>query len=226
MNLSISPDVYEIFPDLAVGTITAKEIDNTVSTPKITQMLRDEEEKIRSSLDPETFKEHPNIAAMQEVHRSFGNNPNKFPPSIQALVKRILKGGELPSINPIVDIYNIISLRYIVCAGAEDLDACEGEVILAFADGTEEFVPLGETENDTPKPGELVYKDSKGVICRKLNWREGDRTKITEGTKNALIVIEGFPPFAREELEKALQELAQMVGEFCGGETHTITICH
>jgi len=228
MNLTISPDVFEKYPDLAVGVVYATEINNTGTFPEVTEMLRQEEKSIVNSLDLETFKEHPNIAAMQEVHRSFGNNPNKFPPSIQALVKRILKGGHLPTINPIVDIYNIISLRYVVCAGAEDLDACEGEISLAFADGTEDFRLLGEEGDSPPEPGELVYKDCLGVICRKLNWREGDRTKTSQNSKNVLIVVEGFPPFAREDLEKALQELAQMVEKYCSAKTQveilTLTI--
>jgi lysyl-tRNA synthetase class 2 len=203
---------------MAVGVITVSNANNTGDTAEITKMLREEEKEVLSRLDVETFKEHPNIAAMQEVHRSFGNNPNKYPPSVQALVKRILKGGQLPDISPIVDIYNIISLRYVVCAGAEDTDKCVGDVLLTYADGSESFVPLGEIHEDPPAAGELVYKDDAGVICRKLNWREGDRAKITDGTKNCIVVVEGFPPMRGEELQQALDETAEMLREFCGAE--------
>ena len=219
MNFVISPTVFDHHPDVAVGIVIATRINNTGSHPEITELLRAEESKIRSQFDLETFREHPQLAALQEVHRSFGSNPNKFPPSIQALIKRILKGGELPSINPIVDIYNIISLRYVVCAGAEDTDTCEGDIQLAFADGSEHFLPLGEESEDLPKEGELVYKDDIGVICRKLNWREGDRTKITSETKNAVIVVEGFPPLASEELQNALNDLSSLVEKYCGAQT-------
>lgn len=221
MDFITTPEVFEKYPDLAVGVIIATEIDNTGSFPEIEASLRQEEENIKSKLDVETFREHPNIAALQEVHRAFGNNPNKFPPSAQALVKRILKGGQLPTINPLVDIYNIVSLRYLVCAGAEDTDTCEGDIQLAYADGTESFKPLGEDVEDPPKPGELVYKDDIGVICRKLNWREGDRTKITENTKNAVIVVEGFPPFTRDILETALGDLSELIQKYCGAQTRT-----
>lgn len=218
MNLIINPDVLAQHPGMAVGVITVSNADNTGHHEEITKMLREAEEGVRNSLDLDTFKEHPNIAAMQEVHRSFGNNPNKFPPSMQALVKRVLKGGELPTISPLVDIYNIFSLKHIICAGAEDTDKCEGDIHLAFADGTEEFCLIGGEENDPPEEGELVYKDDAGVICRKLNWREGDRTRIEPETKNCVIVVEGFPPFPREELEQILKDISDIVEKYCGGE--------
>ena len=219
MNFSVSPAVFEQHPDLTIGVIVTTEIDNTNPSAEIEDLLRQAEEHVRSSIEIETFKEHPNIAALQEVHRSFGSNPNKFPPSAQALVKRVLKGRQLPSISPLVDLYNVISLRHIVCAGAEDMDACSGDVQLTFADGDEAFFLLGEEEEAPPDEGELVYKDDVGVICRKLNWREGDRSKITDDSKNAVVVVEGFPPFTREELEQAMQELSDLIQKYCGAQT-------
>ncbi len=234
MDFSVDPDVFEKHPDLAIGVIIATEIDNTKESSEIADSLHLAEEHVRNTLDIENFKENPNIASLQEVHRSFGSNPNKYPPSAQALVKRVLKGGELPSINPIVDLYNIISLRYIVCAGAEDLDVCEGNIRLAYAEGSESFLPLGlpavasakagEEEEDPPSEGELVYKDDVGVICRKLNWREGDRTKITDGTKNAVIVIEGFAPFSKEDLDRAVKELSELIQEHCNAQIRIETL--
>lgn len=216
MEFRVSSAVFDAHPDLLVGIIAATNIDNTGSYPELEIMLRNEEERVRSSFDAETFKEHPKLAALQEVHRSFGNNPNKFPPSIQALIKRVVKGGSLPIINPVVDAYNIISLRHVICAGAEDTDVCEGVIRLDYADGTEHFVPLGEAEEQPPVEGELLYKDDKGVICRKLNWREADRTKITNETKNAVLVLEAFPPCEKEELEAAVIELQQLLVEKTG----------
>lgn len=219
--LTVDPNLFETFPGMAVGVITVTGAENTGHHEEVTALLRQAEKGIRASMDLDTFKEHPNIAAMQEVHRTFGNNPNKYPPSMQALVKRVLKGGELPTISPLVDIYNIFSLRHVICAGAEDTDKCEGDVRLTFADGTEEFRLIGGEENDPPENGELVYKDDVGVICRKLNWREGDRTRIEPETKNCVIVVEGFPPFTRQELDTVLAEISDMVQKYCGAQTQS-----
>ncbi len=217
MHFLIDPKVLADHRDMAIGVIVATNVDNTGQ--QTAALLRAQEEEVRKSTTLETFKDHPHLQVMHEIHRSFGNNPNKFPPSAQALIKRVVKGGQLPSINPLVDLYNVISLRYVVCAGAEDTDLCEGDVRLAYAEGTEQFLPLGEAAEDPPVKGELVYKDDKGVICRKLNWREGDRTKITNNSKNAIIVVEGFPPLTKEKLQSILEELAQLVQQYCKAQT-------
>lgn len=90
-----------------------------------------------------------------------------------------------------------------------------------FAKGNEPFIRLGGTENEPPLPGEVVYKDEEGVVCRRWNWREAERTKLTEETKNAIIVIEGLPPISREIIESAIKELANLIKKYCGGETST-----
>lgn len=218
MHFLISPTVLARHRDLCIGVIIATNMNNAPSDATAT-LLREMEKSARVVHNIETFKEHPNLKALQAVHQSFGNNPNKFPPSAQALLKRVLKGGELPFINPLVDLYNVISLKYVVCVGAEDTDLCTGDVWLTEADGTEHFLPLGETTEDPPMKGELVYKDDAGVICRKLNWREGSRTKITHETKNAIIVVEGFPPMTKEKLQEILIELQGMIQKYCTAET-------
>ena len=215
-------------PGIQVGLIVVRNADNTGQYDALTTKLRAGEAYIRNTLNEETYREHPTLAALQEVHRAFGNNPNKFPPSIQALCKRILKGGDLPSINLLVDAYNIVSLQHILSCGGEDLDACDGDIVLDYADGSEEFIALGEAENTPPKPGEVVYKDNQGVICAKFDWREGDRTKITPESKNVVLVIETLPPTGKAELEQALQELVDLVTEHCGGSltTHILDESH
>ena len=217
MQFAIDSSILNAIPGIAVGIIVVQDIDNSGQSEELTSALRSAETAVRSKLDEENYRDHPTLLALQDVHRSFGNNPNKFPPSIQALIKRIVKGGQLPTINPLVDAYNVVSLKHILSCGGEDIDACTGDIVLAYADGTEEFIALGETENTPPKEGEIVYKDDQGVICAKFDWREGDRTKLTPETKNAVLVVETLPPTSREELQASLDELAVLVQEHCGG---------
>lgn len=218
MKFFVSPAVFSLHPAAAIGIIVAEHIDNSGGA-SAEPLLREAEKQVCLAMNAETFKDHPHIAAMQEIHRSFGNNPNKFPPSVQALLKRVLKGGQLPVINPLVDVYNVISLRHIVCVGAEDTDTCSGDLRLTVAEGGESFTPLGEEANDPAVAGELVYRDDAGIICRKLNWREGDRTKITQQSKNAVIVVEGFPPVTRDMLDGILNELAALTETHCKAQT-------
>ncbi len=217
MRFIIDPNIFQKNEALMVGVLVLNDANNTGSHEEIQRLLRDAEAKVRSSLNLETFRDHPKLKALQETHQAFGNNPNKFPPSAQALVKRVLKGGQLPTINPLVDLYNVISLRYLLCAGGEDTDQCIGDIHLTYATGNEEFIGLGETENDPPEAGEVIYRDDQGVICRKFNWREGDRTKLTENTRNCVLVLEARPPIEHSELAQALGELQALVEKYCGG---------
>jgi len=218
MKCEIDSSVLDLFPEVRVGIIAVNGLDNTKLSSELTELLREEEKNLRGKPDFDPIQGHPRIACWREAHKKFGSRPKKHPPSVEALVRRVLKRGDLPEISPLVDAYNIISLRHLLTAGGEDLDQCEGNVKLALARGDEEFIALGETENRPPKEGEVIYRDWKGVICRRWNWREGDRTKLTSDTKNAILVLEALPPVEELELETALKELSELVQKFCGGE--------
>ena len=137
-------------------------------------------------------------------------------------MRRAVKGQRLRSVNRLVDLYNTISLRHLVPVGGEDLAAVEGDVELDFATENEPPVRLlGEPEARPPKPGEVIYKDRVGALCRRWNWKEADRTKLTEQTTDGFLVIEGLPPVGRPLVESALGELAALVEEHCGGSVRT-----
>jgi DNA/RNA-binding domain of Phe-tRNA-synthetase-like protein len=127
--------------------------------------------------------------------------------------------GEIRPINALVDLYNTISLRHMIPAGGEDLDAVRGDISLAVAGADEPPVRLlGDAEARSPHPGEVIYRDDVSAICRRLNWREADRTKLTAATRDAVLVLEALPPITGTELRAAGEDLAGLIGEFCGGE--------
>jgi DNA/RNA-binding domain of Phe-tRNA-synthetase-like protein len=83
---------------------------------------------------------------------------------------------------------------------------------------------LGETEERAPHPGEVIYRDDIGAICRRWNWKEADRTKLTEETVNAVLVIEALPPVGQRELESALLEFEEWIRRYCGGMVQTFVL--
>lgn len=222
MEFSLSPAILTLFPQLRVGLVWVRGCANRYAGNGLEDLLRAEEAALRARLTEESLKTHPTILAWQEAHRVFGSNPNKFPPSMQALAKRVIKGGSLPSINPLVDAYNIVSLRYLLPAGGEDFDRCEGAVTLAVAEGGEPFIELGATENTPAEPGEVLYRDDAGAIVRKFNWREADRTKLTDHTLHAVLVLESLLP--DEPLAQALADLAALVDDHVGGTTEAFAL--
>lgn len=216
MKFKVNPKIFEDFDKPLIGVIVAKGIDNQNDNPEIKKMLRDAEETLREILKDVEISGHPNIAPWRETYRKFGSKPRDFRCSAEALARVVLRGSEIREISPLVDLYNLISIKYILPVGAEDLDKMQGDLELTFASGSEDYIPLGEQENDPPQKGEVIYRDDLGVICRRWNWREGDRTKITKDTKNAVVVLESI---ASIPIKEAVEELANLIKKYCGGQT-------
>jgi DNA/RNA-binding domain of Phe-tRNA-synthetase-like protein len=112
-----------------------------------------------------------------------------------------------------------VSLRHLVPVGGEDLERTSGAIRLTFAGEDEPAVTLlGESVERPPHAGEVVYADDAGAICRRWNWKEADRTKLTPETRHAVLVIEALPPVEEPMLSAALDDLAGLIERFCGGE--------
>lgn len=158
------------------------------------------------------------IDSWKKAYAVFGGKPGENKSSVESLLRAVLNGKGIRHINKLVDIYNLVSLKYLLPVGGEDLDKIEGDIQLTFASANEQPVLLlGDKEARPPHQGEVIYKDDKSAICRRWNWREADRTKLTEETKNCILVMEGLPPVSKEEIEAALVELKQLVVNYCSG---------
>ncbi len=217
MKFSVDKKIFEKWPDVIIGGLVLTDFENHGSDQEILQLLRDQENKTQQELASLEMGQVPEVAAWRQIHRDFGSDPRDFPSSIEALLRRARGGKPLPEINKLVDLYNYFSLKYKVPAGAEDIAKISGDVILTFANGTESGKYLGSDAVDTCFAGEVIYKDAEGFICRRWNWREADRTKIDENTKNALLVFEAAPPTTSADLKTLLKEAAQLSGKYLGG---------
>lgn len=213
MKFEVDKKIFERFPDLKIGIVIANDINNQSPQKEIAQLLNDIERKIFSDYSGKIVSEHPTIAKWREAYKIFGCKDLRS--SIESLIKRASKGQGLPNINKLVDIYNYISLKYILPVGGEDLDKVEGDILLTEASGKERFIPLLETENNPPKSNEIIYKDDKEVICRAWNWREADKIKLTENTKNAVFVVESLLDEENNRLQKAVDELKTLLVKYC-----------
>jgi DNA/RNA-binding domain of Phe-tRNA-synthetase-like protein len=223
MLLRITPALFEKFPETRLGVVIAKNINNQGNHAEVLEMLRLEQTLIPERLGTTPITEHPHIAPWREAYRTFGAKPKDHPSSIENLLRRVSKGQSLPHINTVVDIYNTISLRHLVPVGGENLDTLQGDVLLTLASDHEfPVILLGEKEARPPYPGEVIYKDDLGAICRRWNWKEADRSKLTETTKNLFLVIEALPPVSQETLEQATNDLASLVQTYCGGTIKSV----
>ena len=158
---------------------------------------------------------HEKILAWQDAYRAFGAKPQRTRPSVDALVRRMPP----PEINQVVDAYNAVSIRHLLPIGGEDLAHYEGAARLVRARGDEPFdaIEKGAAVVDHPEIGEVVWRDDRGVTCRRWNWRQCVRTRITEDTVDALFLLERLAPMSLEELAAAGDELTASLRELGPG---------
>ncbi|MEA3284648.1 MAG: phenylalanine--tRNA ligase beta subunit-related protein [Synergistota bacterium] len=221
MKIKIGSGVFERFEGYRRAVVLVKGADNRGEDDSLTAKLRAAEADVRERSYLADYKEIPRIASWREVFRSMGINPNKYPPSVANLIKRTGKGTDLPFVNKLVCIFNVISLRHMVPCGGDDLSVVTGDLRLDVASGTEDYVPLGKPDVlEHPDEGEIIYFDdgNRDVFCRAWCWKNGDRSKITETTTDVAINVEGMPPVSLEDLKAIGDELAEMVREHCGGD--------
>jgi DNA/RNA-binding domain of Phe-tRNA-synthetase-like protein len=157
------------------------------------------------------------VTALQALHRRVGVKSRREQSSVERLLSLARKRGELPAINSLVDAYNLISLRSRCSLGAHDLDAVTLPVRLTLLTGQEPFIPLGETEPAAVVPGEYGYVDGAGRLLCRLDVRQADFSKVTETTRNVLLIVEGTTAQTPDAVCRAYDEVIQEVRRWCGG---------
>ncbi|MFI5799961.1 B3/4 domain-containing protein [Streptomyces sp. NPDC051677] len=187
----LAPAVAEAFPDTLIALVTATGLRGHEAWPDTAAAMDDLEHQLADGAWQPADETDPRIEAWHTAYRSFGTNPRRIRPSVDALGRRFAKKGTLPRINPAVDSYNSVSVRHGLPAGAFDLDHVTGEVDIRPADGTESFTPLGEPDTvENPKPGEIIYADADIVLTRHWNHRDAHQTCVTKDSTRVAFVLE------------------------------------
>ncbi|MGV9774393.1 B3/B4 domain-containing protein [Streptosporangium sp. NPDC003464] len=201
-DIWVDPAVRALRPDFAVLAVGAYGLRNGPTDDRSRAWLA-------GAAGEAVGVEDPKVEAWREAYRAFGAKPQRTRPSVDALVRRM----PLPEINLVVDAYNTVSVRHGLPIGGEDLARYEGAARLVRAAGDEPFevVEKGEPAVDHPEIGEVVWRDDRGVTCRRWNWRQCVRTRITEETTDALFLLERLAPMSLEELGAAGDELVDLL---------------
>jgi len=218
----IEPPFWDLFPNAEIAIVVIRGLNNGASLPKETRtviatMLANANHEAKMHLTAPSVTENRVVAVWREAFTRFKTRKGARA-SIEALLKRIDKGNPVGTINPLVDIYNGVSLRHALPCGGEDLDSLEGDLRLTVTRGGDPFLALGDSENDPTLPGEVAYVDDVGAVCRCWNWRDGQRTMLTESTINAFLIIESVDPTRSADLRRALDELTETTLQLLGGE--------
>ncbi len=159
----------------------------------------------------------PLVASFHDVLKRVGVNPRRDQPSIDRLLTFALKRGDLPTINCLVDAYNLVSIRSRCSLGAHDIDRIQLPVTLRLLTGTESFTPLGGTEAQSVTAGEYGYVDAANRLLCRLDVVQADFSKVTEQTTNALLIIEATMAHAAVQVRQVFTSAIETVTRYCGG---------
>ena len=214
----IENDFFKVFPEAKIGVIIAKGINNEASDDeKYKRLLRVSEKEVNKYLTDAQFSNNKVISIWRDAFKKFKTKKGARS-SIEAMLKRVSKGNEIGNINPLVDIYNSISLKYALPCGGEDINTFVGDMKLTKAIGDESFITYGSDKSEPPYENEIIYKDDAGAVCRCFNWRESVRTMLVEETENAFLCIENLDSDRENEFKDALEELKELIQNNLGGK--------
>ncbi|MFB6710386.1 B3/4 domain-containing protein [Streptomyces sp. NPDC056333] len=223
-TLTVSDDVRTLAPGFTYLAVEARGLVNRESNEDSSALLDDATRRLVARLDGRAPHEDPHVAAWRDAYTAFGAKPSRTRNSAEALARRALTDAGLPRINVLVDLYNAISVAHLIPVGGEDTDRIKGAMRLVRSTGQEPFrtVAGGEEAVEHPEPGEVVWCDDEGVTCRRWNWRQGVRTRLTEESVNALFLLEALAPTTIGELEAAGTELAESLEKLSPGAQITV----
>jgi len=209
--------VFETLPNYCVGIVAAEGIDNKTTNDHIKEILTEEIHSFYDRMKGINIKDSALISPYREALRNVGINPNKFMCSIEALGKRLGTGKGLPSINPIVDLVNALSLKYVLPMGAHDIDnLSKGELRVRFSVKEDLFLPMGECRKEMMPEGELIYASKNTVKTRRWIWRQSEDGKISSETKNVFFPVDGFVGENDESVKMAISGLETLLQDiFC-----------
>lgn len=219
MQFVIAPEVFAALPTACCGVVAVKGAKPGPAAEEIRRRLAEAVESCTAALEGVAVKQAPEIVPYREAFRALGINPNKYPCSIEALLTRIAKGKGMPSINPLVDFGNAVSLRHRIPIGAHDMATFrDGVLEVRPARDGDRFIPFGGGEAETPDPGEIVYVSGGEVRTRRWTWRQSEIGKITDATDSLLFPVDGFADVNRAQTLAARDELAAWAEELLAAE--------
>ncbi len=211
MKYTIDKSIFELNTNIKFGILVGNNIKNFETTPKDEERLRKAEERLREEIAPEELRSLHNIALCRDVMLRSGINPNKYPPSVEAMFKRIIKGGQLPIINALVDLCNAISIENGISLGGHDLADIYDDLEVRYSRKGDVFLPFGSDVYEDVQEGELIFASDNKVQTLKWIWRQSELGKVTIDSKNVFFQLVGFEYEEGSSLYKAMEEIEDII---------------
>jgi DNA/RNA-binding domain of Phe-tRNA-synthetase-like protein len=222
-DYEIDPQIFRLYPGYRRGLVLAQELHNGASPASLLAELRAQESSLRAEVQGNPA-EHPRIAAWREAYRRFGARASDFRSSIEALTRRVLRGDALPSINSLVDIGNLLSLRYLVPVGVHPVPEEAAPLRLRLTQPGDSFLPPDGGPAESPADGEVVFAHGSSVLTRRWTWRQAALTLTLPETQAVFFNVDALEGVADEALGAAQRDIEQLVRTHCGGRTQSTVL--
>ena len=207
------PEIVERFPGIRAGVVHATGLINGPSSPELRAVYVQEQEEVKAQMGDSPLSEIPSLAAWRRAFTAFGVKPTQYRSAVEALLRRLTKQGDIPSINTLVDMANLVSIRHRLPVAACDQCGVSGMTTVRFATGDERFTDLGTGESASPEPGEVVFVDDDLLAsARRWCWRQSAESAAGPGTLEAIFTIEGHHDRAGADVEQATDDLLDLLG--------------
>ena len=207
------------FPQTVGGVIVGQGLRNTVIPPELETRYVAEQQQTIARIGDTALGDIPSLKAWRGVFSAFGLNPTKTRSAPEALLRRLTKKGDVPSINPLVDMGNLVSMRYALPIAIFDTRDLTGILSVKFADGSERYTELGSDAVKHPEVGEVVFVDESGLVfARRWCWRQSYQSAAQASTENVLITIEAQHDEGHADVEQAMSDLLDLLTTFAGGD--------
>jgi DNA/RNA-binding domain of Phe-tRNA-synthetase-like protein len=216
------PEILSKFPELHAGIILVERLHNDPTAEPLRVSFLNEQKAVLEYIGETPLSEIASLSAWRAAFRKFDVDPTQYRSSAEALLRRLTKKGDIPSINTLVDMANMVSIHYALPVAAFDLSQLKLPITVRFARGSERYTPLGETDVENPVPGEVIFADETGlVIARRWCHRQSDESAAKEDTNRVLFTIEAQHEGGEASIRLAIDELLDLIKRYAGGDCQT-----
>ena len=202
MEIKVSEEIKKACPQFAGIAIRAT-VENTAYSESLWKKIDEFTIRYREMYTTDSIKDMVTIHATREAYKKCGKDPSR----------RILRGISLYQIDTLVDLINLVSIRYGYSIGGFDADKIQGDtLVLGIGKSGEPYEGIGRGELNIE--GMPVYRDAMGGIGTPTS--DNERTKLEAGTTQVLTIINGYS--GKEGLQEAADYMLELLKEFAASK--------
>jgi DNA/RNA-binding domain of Phe-tRNA-synthetase-like protein len=218
VHFAHSSEIWRDFPELVPGVLAADGITpNADVGSRVATLTAIAESRLASSHEAEL----PEIQAWRRAFSKMGLKPTQYRCASEALLRRFRRERSLPSIHPLVDLCNAVSMAFAIPVAAFDTSRIASNLVVRHAAGDETFSTFsGELER--PAAGEVIFADAdRRAHARRWTNRQSAFSAVRDGTSSVLIVAEALHGPARSDVEMLVATLAEEIAANWSGQKRT-----